>query len=147
MPRRPVTALGTLLGAALLIAASALPAWAAQSITLTWVRHAQSTANAAGIIDTTVAGPGLTALGATQAQAIAESLKSNAYDGIFVSDMMRTRLTAAPLAAELGITPTVLPGLQEINAGVFEGRGGLLAGIGYALPPASWVLRRIETLS
>ncbi len=140
MPRRPVTVLGTLLGAALLVLASALPAWAAQSITLTWVRHAQSTANAAGIIDTTVPGPGLTALGESQAQAIAEALKANAYDGIFVSDMVRTQLTAAPLAAGLGITPIVLPGLHEINAGIFEGRGGLLAGIGYALPPASWVL-------
>ena len=140
MPRRSVTPLGTLLGAVLLVMASALPAWAAGAITLTWVRHAQSTANAAGIIDTTVPGPGLTALGEAQAQAIAESLKVNAYDGIFVSDMVRTQLTAAPLAAELGIAPIVLPGLQEINAGIFEGRGGLLAGIGYALPPASWVL-------
>lgn len=140
MPRRSVTVLGTLLGATLLVAASALPAWAAGSITLTWVRHAQSTANAAGIIDTTVPGPGLTALGEAQARAIAESLKANAYDGIFVSDMVRTQLTAAPLAAELGITPIVLPGLQEINAGIFEGRGGLLAGLGYAVPPASWVL-------
>ncbi len=140
MPRRPVTALGTLLGAAFLVLATALPAWAAQSITLTWVRHAQSTANAAGIIDTTVPGPGLTALGESQAQAIAEALTVNAYDGIFVSDMVRTQLTAAPLAADLGITPVVLPGLQEINAGIFEGRGGLLAGIGYAVAPASWVL-------
>jgi broad specificity phosphatase PhoE len=140
MPRRSVTAMGTLLGAALLVLASALPAWAAQSITLTWVRHAQSTANAAGIIDTTVPGPGLTALGESQARAIAEALKANSYDGIFVSDMVRTQLTAAPLAADLDITPIVLPGLQEINAGIFEGRGGLLAGIGYAVAPASWVL-------
>lgn len=58
MPRRTVTAVGTSSVAALLVLASALPAWAAQSITLTWVRHAQSTANAAGIIDTTVPGPG-----------------------------------------------------------------------------------------
>jgi broad specificity phosphatase PhoE len=140
MLRRFATALGTLLGAALLVLATALPAWAAQSITLTWVRHAQSEANAAGIIDTTVPGPGLTTLGEEQAQAIAEALQDNDYDGIFVSDMVRTQLTAAPLAADLGITPVVLPGLQEINAGIFEGKGGLLAGIGYALPPSLWIL-------
>ena len=64
MARRAVTALGTVAAAALLIVTSALPAWAAQSITLTWVRHAQSTANVAGVIDTTVSGRGLTALGA-----------------------------------------------------------------------------------
>jgi broad specificity phosphatase PhoE len=54
--------------------------------------------------------------------------------------MLRTQLTAAPLATELGMTPGVLPGVREINAGVFEGQGGLLAGVGYALPPAAWVL-------
>lgn len=140
MLRRINTAAGTLVAAFALLLATALPAWAAQAITLTWVRHAQSTANAAGIIDTTVPGPGLTALGETQAQAIAETLLANGYDGIFVSDMVRTQLTAAPLAADLGITPVVVPGLQEINAGVFEGGSGLIAGIGYALPPVAWVL-------
>ena len=140
MVRRSATTLTTLLAAVLVVVASAFPAWAAQSITLTWVRHAQSEANAAGIIDTTVPGPGLTALGETQAQAIAETLKANAYDGIFASSMIRTQLTAAPLAADLGITPVVLPGLREINAGIFEGRGGPIAAIGYALPPAAWIM-------
>ena len=140
MLRRINTAAGTVLAALALLLATALPAWAAQAITLTWVRHAQSTANAAGIIDTTVPGPGLTALGDTQAQAIAETLVANGYDGIFVSDMVRTQLTAAPLAADLGITPVVVPGLQEINAGIFEGGSGLIAGLGYALPPVAWVL-------
>lgn len=139
MPRRSLATIGTVLTAAVLLVVSALPAWAAQAITLTWVRHAQSTANAAGIIDTAVPGPGLTALGDTQAQAIAETLKFNAYDGIYVSNMVRTSLTAAPLATELGLTPVVLPGVREINAGIFEHRGGLLAGIGYALPPVAWV--------
>lgn len=140
MLRRINTAAGTVVAALALLLATALPAWAAQAITLTWVRHAQSTANAAGIIDTTVPGPGLTALGDTQAQAIAQTLEANGYDGIFVSDMVRTQLTAAPLAADLGITPVVIPGLQEINAGIFEGGSGLIAGIGYALPPVAWVL-------
>ena len=107
---------------------------------MTWVRHAQSTANAAGIIDTSVPGPGLTALGDTQAQVIAETLATGGHDAIYVSNMLRTQLTAAPLATELGMTPGVLPGVREINAGVFEGQGGLLAGVGYALPPAAWVL-------
>ncbi len=117
-----------------------LPAWAANAVTMTWVRHAQSTANAAGIIDTSVPGPGLTALGDTQAQVIAETLATGGHDAIYVSNMLRTQLTAAPLATELGMTPGVLPGVREINAGVFEGQGGLLAGVGYALPPAAWVL-------
>lgn len=140
MARRLLTVLCAVLAAVVVGVCSALPAWAAQAITLTWVRHAQSTANAAGIIDTTVPGPGLTALGDTQAQAVAGTLAPNGYDGIYVSDMLRTQLTAAPLATEVALTPVVAPGVREINAGLFEGRGGLLAGIGYALPPVAWVL-------
>ncbi len=139
MLRRILTVVSTLLTAFVLLIVSAVPAWAAQAITLTWVRHAQSTANAAGIIDTMVPGPGLTALGDTQAQAIAETLKANAYDGIYVSNMVRTQLTAAPLATDLGLAPVILPGVREVNSGIFEGRSGLLAGIGYALPPVAWV--------
>jgi len=125
---------------AALFLVAVLPAWAAHAVTMTWVRHAQSTANAAGIVDTSVPGPGLTALGDTQAQVIAETLATGGHDAIYVSNMLRTQLTAAPLATELGMTPGVLPGVREINAGVFEGQGGLLAGVGYALPPAAWVL-------
>jgi len=125
---------------AALFLVAVLPAWAAHAVTMTWVRHAQSTANAAGVVDTSVPGPGLTALGDTQAQVIAETLATGGHDAIYVSNMLRTQLTAAPLATELGMTPGVLPGVREINAGVFEGQGGLLAGVGYALPPAAWVL-------
>lgn len=119
---------------------SVLGAGSAHAITLTWVRHAQSTANATGIIDTSVPGPGLTALGDAQARLIGETLVANGHDGIYVSDMVRTQLTAAPLATSVGMVPVVLGGVREINAGIFDGRGGPLAGIGYALPPAAWVL-------
>lgn len=122
------------------LVAVALPAWAAEVITVTWVRHAESTANAAGIIDTTVPGPGLTALGQTQALAIAEALAPNSFDGVYTSDMIRTQLTAAPLVADLGSTPVTLGGVREVNAGIFEGGSGVLAGAGYALPPLAWVL-------
>jgi broad specificity phosphatase PhoE len=144
MPRRSPNAgapvLIPVLVTVALVLVSALGAGAAHAITLTWVRHAQSTANAAGIIDTSVPGPGLTALGDIQAQQIAETLIVNGHDGIYVSDMIRTQLTAAPLATKLGMAPVVLGGLREINAGIFEARGGPFAGIGYALPPAAWVL-------
>jgi broad specificity phosphatase PhoE len=140
MACRLLKALGIFTLATAAMLGLALPAWAAQAITLTWVRHAQSTANADGIIDTTVPGPGLTTLGQTQANAIAATLHANGYDGVYVSDMVRTSLTAAPLAAERGIPPVVVAGLQEVDAGIFEGRSGLIAGLGYALPPVAWVL-------
>lgn len=139
MIRRLLTALGTVLAAVVVLIAAAVPAWAAQNITLTWVRHAQSTDNAAGIVGTTVPGPNITALGEEQAQAIAVALQNGGYDGIFVSDMVRTSQTAAPLAADLGLTPTVLGGLREVNAGWLEGQSGAAALL-YVLPPALWTL-------
>ena len=47
---------------------SAAPASAAPVITITFVRHAESEANASGIIDTTVPGPSLTPKGGTASQ-------------------------------------------------------------------------------
>lgn len=42
------------------------------TIILTFVRHAQSAANAAGVIDTSVPGPDITAAGSAQAVAAAD---------------------------------------------------------------------------
>jgi len=91
------------------------------SIVLTFIRHAESTANTADIIDTSVPGPDITALGAGQAAAVASQLSVNRYDGIFASTMVRTQETAAPLAQTLGEPVTVLAGLREIEAGQNEG--------------------------
>ncbi|WP_336501688.1 histidine phosphatase family protein [Mycobacterium tuberculosis] len=69
------------------------------------------------LIDTAVPGPGLTALGQQQAQAIANALAAKGpYAGIFDSQLIRTQQTAAPLANLLGMAPQVLPGLNEIHA-------------------------------
>jgi broad specificity phosphatase PhoE len=91
------------------------------TIVLTLVRHAQSNANAAGVIDTSVPGPDITALGYGQAADTAHQLSVNRYDGIYASTMVRTQETAAPLSEALDEPVTVLPGLQEIEAGQNEG--------------------------
>lgn len=92
-----------------------------RNITLTLIRHAESEANAAGMLATTVPGPALTPLGREQAATAADRLKGNDYDGIFASQMVRTQQSAAPLAKALDEKVTVLPGLNEISAGWFEG--------------------------
>ena len=70
-----------------------------QSIVIDFVRHGQTPGNAAMLIDTAVPGPGLTALGQQQAQAIANALAAKGpYAGIFDSQLIRTQQTAAPLA-------------------------------------------------
>ena len=101
---------------------TALSAWAAEAMTLTFVRHGESEANAAGVIDTSVPGPHLTDLGRQQAEAVADELVGNNYDGVYASSMIRTQETAQPLATRLHQDVVVLPGLREIDAGVFEGQ-------------------------
>lgn len=99
--------------------ASAAPG---DEITLTFIRHAESTGNTSGFIDTSTPGPGLTELGWTQARQVAVDFADAGFDGIFASSMVRTQQTAQFLADELHEPVDVLPGLQEIEAGVYEGQ-------------------------
>ena len=147
--RRALKAMTTLFAAVALLFVSVLPAWAAASMTLTFVRHAESDGNVAGAgIDTKVPGPNLTnPTGLQQAADIAQVLAGNPvnYHGIYVSDMVRTSQTAAPLfqtAKYQGQSATVLPGVREISAGIFEGSpvDSGLGRIGYFLIPLTWTL-------
>jgi broad specificity phosphatase PhoE len=111
---------------------------------LTFVRHGESQANADGVIDTRVPGPDLTAIGRQQALDVDDALTANgtAYDGIYVSNMIRTRQTADPFVAATGLPVDVLPGLREINAGIYEGapQDSGLQRILYAFPAIAWTL-------
>ncbi len=86
------------------------------------IRHAQTPANAAGVIDTAIPGPGLTPLGRRQAEAIPDALRGEDIEAIYVSRLVRTQLTAEPLARALHLRPRVRDGLHEIEAGDIEGR-------------------------
>jgi broad specificity phosphatase PhoE len=110
-----------------------------QSIVIDFVRHGQSVGNATNIMDTTVPGTGLTALGALQAQTIATALAGQGpFAGIFTSQLIRTQLTAAPLA---GLGLPALPGLDEIDGGIFQGLPNVSpAGILYLVGPSAWTL-------
>jgi broad specificity phosphatase PhoE len=85
------------------------------------VRHGQTPANVEGVLESTVPGPGLTALGHEQAEQLVEALADEKIDSIFLSSMVRTHLTAAPLVAARGIEPVVRDGIREIAAGDVEG--------------------------
>lgn len=111
----------------------------ARSITLTFVRHAESEANASGIIDTSVPGPGLSPEGKGQAEQVAHQLTHDKFDAVYASTMARAQQTAAPLAAELHEQVQVLPGLQEINAGWFEGKPVSMDPSTYLVAPADWL--------
>ncbi|WP_231396086.1 histidine phosphatase family protein [Mycobacterium sp. URHD0025] len=117
---------------------SVLPAWAAENMRVTFVRHAQSAGNTSGNIDTSTPGPSLTPLGREQAQAVVDKLGDNNYDAIYASQMIRTQQTAEPMSAYLGLPIQVLPGLQEIEAGDYEGTPESGALGGYLQAPIAW---------
>ena len=84
------------------------------------VRHGQTPSNVAGLLDTAAPGPGLTTLGLDQAAAIPGALEGRQIDAVFVSALVRTRLTATPLSLARGLDMIELPGTHEISAGSME---------------------------
>jgi len=65
--------------------------------------------------------PPLAEIGEEQASLVAERLAHEDLDGLYATTLRRTVQTAAPLAARLGITPTIEPGLREVMLGEWEG--------------------------
>lgn len=162
--RRAAGAAATTLTACSLFAAATLPA---SALTVTFIRHAESQANASGYIDTSTPGPHLTndevdqtggLTGEQQAQNFADALCATSctgtaapFDALYASTMIRTQETAKPLADKTGLPVTVLgsydptrpqgnSGVQEISAGIFEGLSEKegIGRIGYILAPLAW---------
>jgi broad specificity phosphatase PhoE len=122
-------------------------AWAdAADITIDFIRHGQSVDNAAGIIDTVPPGTGLTPEGVAQATAVGEQLalaNQGNYGDLFSSSELRAIETAGLISDALDNMPVQppLPGLDEINAGIYEGQPVYsLAGLLYLTTPMAWVL-------
>ncbi|GHD95261.1 histidine phosphatase family protein [Streptomyces naganishii] len=84
------------------------------------VRHGQTPSNLDGLLDTAPPGAGLTALGERQAAALPEALAGEDVEAVYASSLLRTRLTAAPLAAARGLDVLVRDGLREVAAGELE---------------------------
>jgi broad specificity phosphatase PhoE len=84
------------------------------------IRHGQTPGNVLGQLDTAYPGPGLTELGERQAEALPRSLANEQIDLLFASTLIRTQITAAPLATARGLGVEVLAGLREIEAGALE---------------------------
>lgn len=84
------------------------------------IRHGQTPGNVLGQLDTAHPGPGLTRLGERQAAALARSLAHEQIDSLYASTLIRTQITAGPLATARGLAVEVLEGLREIEAGSLE---------------------------
>uniref|UniRef100_UPI00293EBF54 histidine phosphatase family protein n=1 Tax=Clavibacter sp. MX14-G9D TaxID=3064656 RepID=UPI00293EBF54 len=103
------------------------------------IRHGQTSSNVAGLLDTRIPGPGLTALGRTQASLLPGALQGEDIGRIHVSTMRRTHETAAPLARALGLTPVESAGIREISSGELEMRGDRAAVTEYVETMVRWV--------
>ncbi|MFI7406120.1 histidine phosphatase family protein [Streptomyces sp. NPDC049541] len=84
------------------------------------IRHGQTPSNVGFLLDTAVPGPGLTALGEQQAAALPEALADEDIEALYASTLVRTQLTAAPLAAARGLDVLVRDGIRELTAGDLE---------------------------
>ncbi|OBG30154.1 PE domain-containing protein [Mycobacterium sp. 852002-51057_SCH5723018] len=113
-----------------------------RSIVIDFVRHGQSIGNAANLIDTAVPGLPLTPLGQQQALAVGGALQGQGpFAGIFASQLIRVQQTAAPLATALGMQVPQLAGLNEVNAGIFDGAPQISPqGLLYLVAPVAWTL-------
>ena len=87
---------------------------------LLFVRHAESTWNAAGRWQGW-GDPPLSERGRTQAEALARSLEGAAADAIVTSDLVRAVETARILGAALGLDPVPDPRLRERDLGRWSG--------------------------
>jgi probable phosphoglycerate mutase len=97
-----------------------LPAGATEIVL---VRHGASQAAMEGVRFPIVDGradPELSQAGVAQARAVAERLATEGPRRIFVSTLRRTHQTARPLAAAVGVEPTVVPELAEVFLGIFD---------------------------
>ncbi|WP_434615212.1 histidine phosphatase family protein [Arthrobacter sp. A5] len=112
------------------------------------IRHGQTPSNVRNLLDTAVPGPGLTDLGRRQALAIPAALAwlngTDPLAALYVSNQTRAQLTAAPLAAALGLEPRIRSGLREISAGGLEMQGDLQSIGAYLEVVRDWIQGKPE---
>jgi broad specificity phosphatase PhoE len=103
---------------------------AAAQTTVYVVRHAEKA-------DAPAADPPLTAAGEARAKALADSLKNSGISAIITTQFARTKSTAAPTAAELNVTPEIVPAMnashiQEVAAAVRKHAGQTVLVVGHS---------------
>jgi probable phosphoglycerate mutase len=108
------------------------------------IRHGQTPNNVKGALDTDYPGAELTPLGEAQARAVPAVLADEGISAVYASRLVRTQLTAAPLADALGVEVQVRPGLEEIGAGDLEMLADDDAVQTYAGCAAAWMRGDLE---
>src|ERR1700746_1518412 len=88
-------------------------------MTILLVRHGETDGNAARVLQRPDVP--LNARGMRQAEQLARRLSAHGFVHILCSDLLRARMTAAPIAALSGVTVEENPLLQERNFGDLRG--------------------------
>lgn len=102
------------------------------------LRHAQTPSNVKALLDTEVPGPGLTDVGHQQAQRLVERMADHQPTAVFVSNMVRTHLTAEPLVTARGLQVHERDGIREISAGDLCMASDLPSALAYRDVIAAW---------
>lgn len=110
------------------------------------VRHGQTPSNVIGALDTGRPGPGLTALGEAQAAAVPGALAGQRIDAVYASPLVRTQLTAAPLAEDRGLGVEVVEGFEEILAGRWEMHNDIEAVRVYMETASRWAVGDVDAM-
>jgi probable phosphoglycerate mutase len=108
-------------------------------VRLLLIRHGQTPHNVTGALDTAHPGAGLTTLGRAQAAAVPGAIAGEEVSAVYASTLVRTQLTAAPLADALGVDVRVREGLEEVTAGSLELRSDKEAVDAYVGCLVSWM--------
>ncbi len=103
------------------------------------IRHGETPANVTGALATAFPGPPLTELGRAQAAAVPAALVEERIDALYATRLVRTQLTAAPLADTLGLDVEIRAGLEEVSAGDLEMRSDPVGVAGYVDTLAAWM--------
>ncbi|MEP9362572.1 histidine phosphatase family protein [Nocardioides sp. CN2-186] len=109
------------------------------------VRHGETPSNVAGALDTAHPGAPLTELGHRQAAAIPPVLTTEPIAAVHASPLLRTQLTAAPLATARGLDVVVTDGLEEITAGSLEMHTAEESIEAYADTVTAWIAGDLAT--
>jgi broad specificity phosphatase PhoE len=108
------------------------------------IRHAETSSNCAGLLDTRIPGPGLTRRGQEQAQRLVSTLADERIEAVYASTQLLTALTAMPVASELALPLVIRDGLREIPAGSLEMCGDDSSIQIYLASLASWVAGQLS---
>jgi probable phosphoglycerate mutase len=91
------------------------------SLTLFLLRHGQTSSSRENVFCGS-SDPELTPDGVAMAEAFAAAYRNLSWAAVFSSPMRRTKATARPLCAALGIEPQLRDGLREVAYGKWEGQ-------------------------